>query len=824
MITWTEESFIPPTTTADPGALAEQAQTLMNYSGRIIGRGTEMADQMNATAVDFSELVAEPLKQNAAFSLDASKKAMEGAIWASSVTRQWAADVSTFLNTTNTLKREWDTAARNLFGVVRSSFPTVEEFHAAVNAAGAKMYGEVNPAAIAAHETFLSQAAAAGQQLAGGPDPANLQALAAGAAGGSWAMFNIFGAAAAPRVLTGADGTVLAGLLADGLREDTITPQVRDSLQSLMALLGTANTGKTLSADQMAFVGNFLKGLDQPLPGLLSDQESMLFALPDHLQFSPLSQADQQLIMGAAGAGIIALSNPAYAKGALTPLPPTVQALADRYFGLHTDSSPLPPETKTQLLELGALFGAANAEGLKDLEAGLPLSAALTMGVVDTNPGGYAVPPAELMNVLDVSTRNHEASAALISGDLTHPAYGDATPEHVLRGVFGPQWSDEGAVASRLVNWIPKYSLSSDPAEQRLGSQTAFDLFTTMTNDEPGLYWNESAHQFFTDGYGGIDGDAAASLGKANPEIARALGDITFSHLPNFGQETPGTGNSFAWNDDPEQREFSLDARTRASVFELVMADGVAADTLGSRVYSLAMADASSLHRWETLGTTALLGNENGRLLGLLDGAYGNLQADTGAGVEGAGTAGTASDARHSAWARGGASILKEIGGELFNKVPGLKTLSTAGTIFIKNILEAPKWVIPVGQAEGVWLSYASAGDGNPVKLDLPRYEEVNFELAHRAVEGMLLDDANSTLTIDEVQQAARRYDLDPGLVVAGDRLVDPRTTLKGLDYDAVGAVYIDLLEAHGQHEKFANLRDILTGQRLDVGNAVGPK
>ncbi|GAB3996530.1 hypothetical protein GCM10029992_16920 [Glycomyces albus] len=42
-----------------------------------------------------------------------------------------------------------------------------------------------------------------------------------------------------------------------------------------------------------------------------------------------------------------------------------------------------------------------------------------------------------------------------------------------------------------------------------------------------------------------------------------------------------------------------------------------------------------------------------------------------------------------------GAAILKEAGGELYSKIPGLETLGTGGKIFIKEILEVPKWGVP---------------------------------------------------------------------------------------------------------------------------------
>jgi hypothetical protein len=750
MLTWTTASFIPPTTTADPGALATQAQTLMDQSGRIIGRGSEVAQQMTTTAVDFSELVAAPLKQHSGFSLQASERAMEGAAWGSTVTSRWSTEVQTFIDTTTALKTDWDTAVGNHFGISRSAYPTVEEFHNAVNAAGAVKYQEVSTAANAAYDTFKAQAAAVGQQLAGGPTPANLQALAAGGAGGTWAMFNLFGAQAAPNLLDGAYGTTLAGLLASGLREDTLTPQVRSSLQSLMALLGTANAGKTLSADEMAFVENFLKGLDQPWPGHWSGQDTMLFALPDHLQTSTLSQVDQQLIMGAAGGGIIALSNSAYAKGALPALPPSVQGLVDRYFGLKTDGSPLPLETKSQLLELGALFGAANEEGLKDLKAGLPLSAALTLGVADTTPGTGPVPPSELLNILDVSTRNHDANAALLTGDLTHPGFGSATPEHVLRGVFGRVWSDGGGAAAGLIDWIPGALTGNDPHLQREAAESYMSVFKTMTNMEAGGHWNESAYTFFTDGYGELEGHQQAPIGVANKKIADALASSTIPFLHAFADplaehivdgKVVELMSGMNWTLDPAQRGMYFDMGGRARMFELIMGSPTAADSLGEAVYAQAYLDAAKLPDW-TDDEAVKHAEREGRLQGYLDSGYRNVQAD---GVEDADIA-TAQNKQNSAWMRAGAAVAKEV----FTTHPALRAANWGWDLFVKEAFEIGKWGPNVTEAEGGLFSPEKKPSTPEDSVSL---EDTTTRFGYSIIESLVTDPASGR-TLDELHRS----------------------------------------------------------------------
>ncbi|GAB3996536.1 hypothetical protein GCM10029992_16940 [Glycomyces albus] len=71
-------SFDPPESTADEDTLAAEAEALEANSGRIVGRGETLTGDMRGTAVDFSEIVSEPLRQEAGNSTAAYLAAMQG--------------------------------------------------------------------------------------------------------------------------------------------------------------------------------------------------------------------------------------------------------------------------------------------------------------------------------------------------------------------------------------------------------------------------------------------------------------------------------------------------------------------------------------------------------------------------------------------------------------------------------------------------------------------------------------------------------------------------------------------------------------------------
>ncbi|GAB3996527.1 hypothetical protein GCM10029992_16910 [Glycomyces albus] len=119
-----------------------------------------------------------------------------------------------------------------------------------------------------------------------------------------------------------------------------------------------------------------------------------------------------------------------------------------------------------------------------------------------------------------------------------------------------------------------------------------------------------------------------------------------------------------------------------------------------------------------------------------------------------------------------------------------------------------------LGQAEGWWWDGTA---GSPDAQDVvQRYEEVNFNISHSVVKGMI-EDPETGVTIDDVVRAAEARDVEPEDIVDGDRLVDPEQALGDIGYSDIAQVYHDIMEEHGVYDDYRNFRDVINPQSDDV-------
>lgn len=780
-----DPAFSPPITTANEDALNTQAEAFVSNLGRIIGqRGTEVSTQMTTTAVDFSQLVAEPLRTNGATFLAAAEAASEGAAHGSEVTAQLATAVTTFKQEISRLVNEWNAAAP-LFG---ASPPTPENVAAAKQA----LLGVLNPQATAAHEALLTAADTANGMLTSGPTPANLQALAAGAGGGSWLMFNLFGAQAGQPPVTGADGAALAGMIRDHLENGTpLTPEMFDVLRSIGTHaqdLQVAGSG-FLSPEQLAYLEELFRGLDRPwdasAPNVLPGQGgSALYDLPEILGASGIPTTQQSVMLGAVGGGLLALSNHTLG-GSQARLPESLQGLIGRYIG--NGGVPAVDPVK-QLDALAAMLGATldKGVGLDQLEGGEELSMALTMAVADANdirtspdslipfdpldPGRVGFGNEARVDLIEVATRNTEANAQLLTGGIVHPGYGSDTPEYLVRNILGYDWHDDGKAAAGLINWITDPDL---PEEYRgLATESAYNLFTLSTNqatsadaENPGR-WDVSTYDLLTDGFGHMpvydeQGNPAgafeaAPVGFANPAIAQSMARTAVAYLDHFDDPATGKSDSVILSaSGPGATGMYFDMDTRQGFFELTMGNAEARDFLGAAIYGRMISEATDAPFWGPPGTDPFeesleltrhsaesVGIRDGILAQLLEHGYTQYLSDAQIDME----EGTKVDNQQAAWFRAGAAAVKEFVSEL----PGVRSLGDARRTFVKELLEAPKWLPGPAQAHGLlW-----GGGDSPTVEDDPsavlEHERVKLGTAHSLVES-LLRDPHSGIDMDEV-------------------------------------------------------------------------
>jgi hypothetical protein len=814
----TAGSFDPPDTKADEGALAEESGYIQAHGGRIIGRGTEVVTQMRTSAVEFSELVAAPLAREGGKFENAAHTAMQGAVYGSMVTNQWATWVTEFKAARLALIAEWEAAVGDSFGIRESevgggtpNLTPAERAEATAEAtgyAGQLKLAEMNAKANALYEKFKGQAADIGGMLKGGPTPENLRALAAGGVG-TWMGFNVFGLDMALPV-TGQDGQDLVDALNAALKSgEPLSPELREQLETLFMVAQRAGNLQDLDdADLTAGELGFLQVLYGALDTTDGGEPGRLYDIAGLIADSGFSKDDQQFALAALGGGLIALSNPAVGGGT-NRLPDPLRKIIDLYagreeFGRH-------PKTLIEMLTgiapmLDATGRKVTVNGeqvdLGGLKAGREFSTALVYSVadiVDTSKWGPKLHPTEMYRlddviggVMEVATRDRELNADLLTGQVKHPVYGDDSVEHLLRGVFGRNWEDDGKAAAKLIDWIPGALNGADPFLQRDAAESYASVMNTMTSGDVNGAWKESAFDFFTDGYGKMNGFDNAPIGMANPHIAKALASSTIPFLDYFADpeakievdgEMVERDTAVNWAIDPADRGAYFNMTDRARMFELVMGSKDAANTLGEAVYAKIYLDGYNMPGWRDDDGHADFGlpggndgegaqgyaRRTGRLLGFLQAGYDAVHAD---GVEDAAGV-TASNKQESAWMRAGAAIAKEI----VTTVPGLKPGKAGWDVLVKEAFEVGKWGPNVTESQG----WAFGGVDAPGKGDGPMtLERIDVMVGYNVVDG-LTSDPDSGRTVKELAE------LSPNLVVedpkTGDlRLKTPDEIEKGDD------------------------------------------
>lgn len=756
-------SFDPPTTTADENALEDAARTLDNHSGRILGQGTDVVAKMNTTAVEFSDLVSEPIKQRGGEFLTAATTAMEGAVWGSTVTNRWAASVREFKEAMKRLTAEWAGAVDDKFGIRESqvggttpNLTPAERESATEDAtayAGQLKLAEMNAAANAAYEKFKGDAADTGGWLKEGPTPENLQAMAMDGGVDSWALFSVFGMNA-PMPLTGDAGEWLGDDLLEAIkngRVQDLPAELRGQLGVLKALVERAHHlesvgGAKLSEGELAYLEQFFGTIDKSV-----------FAMPELLDDDTnWSDADKALILGGMGGGLLAVSNEKLGGGTAR-LPDSVRSFVETYIGGKNPTVEPQHHDGDELRALATMLNAVDGQGMAKMNGGKEFSAAMTIAVaehLDGEAGGYSIGEDTARTILDHSTANFEANTAILNGDIQHPYYKDATAEATLRGLFGHKWSDGGAGATGIIDWIPRAATSDDKHLQDLATEAAYHLITTTSSDKAQGPWNESAYQFFTDGYGNIGEFDKAPLGIANPLIAQSMGRTAITYIDYLDAPNVDRDSELSLSDDPRADDMFLDKGTRARFVELVMGDKTAGNTLGEAAYAKVIAEAGDMSNWKDWSDARKEALEDGGLIGLIDSAYKKVYEDATGDAADEATV----DKQHATWVRSASTVLKEI----VTEIPEVKAIKGIGQILIREGLELGKWSPNQIESSGIWQFADNKGPGEGDREGDPEYEKFGFQVTHSVVEN-LLSDKKSGVDIDDVRA------LDSRLVEKGD-------------------------------------------------------
>ncbi|TSD96153.1 hypothetical protein FOV72_10710 [Gordonia rubripertincta] len=164
-----------------------------------------------------------------------------------------------------------------------------------------------------------------------------------------------------------------------------------------------------------------------------------------------------------------------------------------------------------------------------------------------------------LDQLLEVGARNHQASAAILSGTYADgSALEGYNRDETVRNVFKRDWDDGGETAGDLVKWIREYGGSGDSTKVALADRAFSGLFdlTTDSSDNFSSLMNANSSD-----------DA---IGKINPHVAGALREAS---LPYLNILTGADGEKFGHPGfDPEFPKHELQTRT-ARLFTVIASD-----------------------------------------------------------------------------------------------------------------------------------------------------------------------------------------------------------------------------------------------------------
>ena len=260
-------------TDAEPGRLWTASLDFEDLGGRITGTGDDLHGSIRSGAKEFSDLIAEPIRDLADKNKGSWEKAVKGATWGAAVTSAWSTNVTEFRERRRELETRWAVALGSDFGVTMdqtqpgmAEVKAAERFNKEVDAAAATEHAAIMADFAKIWRKLESDAGERTNELKAGPTKATLATLMdTGALG--WAGYNLW-REMSPTPLDGDDGRRLADRINAALKNGEL-PSAAD-MANFNALLAHAaylqKNGGKLSAGEVAFLRTLYNGLDKKGP------------------------------------------------------------------------------------------------------------------------------------------------------------------------------------------------------------------------------------------------------------------------------------------------------------------------------------------------------------------------------------------------------------------------------------------------------------------------------------------------------------------------------------------------------------------------------
>jgi hypothetical protein len=527
---------------ADPGQINGQARTLAQEADRTIDQRAVTENAFSPAIANWDGIAAPELRNSPEPVKRSAQEVATNLAWLQFPLQRWAQIVTAFNGEVDRIN---SSLSASMAEANRATDPTGEP--ASGDVIAEKRQNAHNEAVAAWHRAFDQHITPGQGEVAGlisrGPTPDNLRRVAGIPALG-WAPFALFrdpgnpGMPMVPPPLTGDDGRRAAEMIQRSLNGRAGPEEFRNGMELLRMVTDHAHYaqqhGLRLSDNELAFLTAFYGTLGRDvfkLPGYINADKHDYDENGRHLfgwgidHADGYSDDDQRWMLAAAGTGILALSDERMGGGFVD----------DRHrYGLPRDTWDLlhNPAIKVsdeqagtafwisvddnRLGDFGALADMVHAAP-SDMHGGTRFSELVTersaeiASVLDRyekDPGGLHTPGVQvaidkdltdwsrddrhLRDLLDVSTRNHEANYNLLTGKTHDPmtrvasTIGDQNTmlndrQFLVSSLFGREWSDDGRAAGGLVDWIGDDSLK--PGEAGAHAREAYIDLTNLSTD-----------------------------------------------------------------------------------------------------------------------------------------------------------------------------------------------------------------------------------------------------------------------------------------------------------------------------------------------------
>ncbi|MBA3294613.1 MAG: hypothetical protein H0T40_13010 [Geodermatophilaceae bacterium] len=639
----TNTDFYPADTRACPEKIRQSAERLQAISGVLLGHGDNVRYVLSEVALSFSEVIAPAVAAQIGDNVVALETAVEGTQYGYAVGMAWAADVEAFLAARHELIARWQIAEIDDFGV-----PAPLNLWPPPQAAEAERLRLENRVAVedarslaldrfireghVLWENFQDRVLEKARMFREGTTADNL-ALVVSFLG--WGAMTLWPEIAPPPV-SATDGVEAGTTVVEGLDGAAGPRAVAGALADVAAIIRRAESGKELTSAEIDFLAAFYETVGErvtELPGYLA-QTTFTYTTS-----APTSRTDDEsppvyathtvggldptlvtALTAASANGMLVLSRSGSGGGGYARLPTWVRDSLDDPIVPSTLPTPPTAGAFESLVQLGELLEFSTVEAGDGLSREMAdalnrmfvaVEGLETLGMEGTPTWGEQV-DATGQSFLDVIARNDGACFDVVTGSRMPYGYNAA---QFVGNMYSFEWSDDGASAASLTDFIPLWAVSDDPVQQG-GAQTAmFDLVQIVTGDEN--------FELLMDGVGTSGVAAESAVGQVNPAITQGFVAAMAPFMDQFAAEQTNLDPNAVPTD---LRDLPFDTRVRFTT--LIGTDQDSATALAGLAYAY---EQQELSEYAVSGNTEVNGGNVGRIRGIVDAGLFNAEIDAGA-------------------------------------------------------------------------------------------------------------------------------------------------------------------------------------------------